>query len=162
MLAMGSVGQGKLVCAIKNDILMNMNKQRVTLLVLLYLSAAFDIVDHKIMLDRLSSELGVSGSARVWFQSYLGGRSQRISGNDCVSEKFDVNSGVPQGSCLGPLLFTIYTSELFNIIKSHLPDVQCYADDTQLYVSFSPNDASGQTEAVAAIERCIKDIRSGC
>ena len=70
-----------------------------------------------------------------------------------------MNCGVPQGSCLGPLLFTIYTRSLFDIIKNHLPNVHCYADDTQLYVSFSPKDELGQDDALAAMERCVEEIR---
>ena len=70
-----------------------------------------------------------------------------------------MNCGVPQGSCLGPLLFTIYTRSLFDIIKNHLPNVHCYADDTQLYVSFSPKDELGQDDALAAMERCVEGIR---
>ena len=66
--------------------------------------------------------------------------------------------GVPQGSCLGPLLFTIYASKLFDVIKVHLPTVHCYADDTQLYVSFSPNISTRQFEAVTAIQHCVDDI----
>ena len=62
---------------------------------------------------------------------FLPARSQRVFVNGLVSEKFDISWGVPQGSCLGPLL-TIYDSELFNIIKGHLPKVHCYADDSQI------------------------------
>ena len=68
--------------------------------------------------------------------------------------------GVPQGSYLGPLLFTIYASKLFDVIKVHLPTVHCYADDTQLHVSFSPNISTGQFEAVTAIQHCVDDVRN--
>ena len=144
---------------IKNDILLAMNKQHVTILVLLDLSAAFDTVDHGVMLETLSSKLGICGSSLDWFSSYLHGRSQRVSVRDCISEKFNLMFGVPQGSCLGPLLFTIYSSKLFDVIKGHLPSVHCYADDTQLYVSFSPKQETSQSEAITAIESCVQDIR---
>ena len=144
---------------VMNDILLNMNKQHVTILVLLDLSAAFDTVDHDILLERLSSKLGLNGTALGWFRSYLSGRSQRVSVRGSVSEKFDLCYGVPQGSCLGPLLFTIYASALFDVVRKHLPTVHCYADDTQLYISFSPMAQSGQADAVAAIEHCTHDIR---
>ena len=144
---------------VMNDILLNMNKQHVTILVLLDLSAAFDTVDHDILLERLSSKLGLNGTALGWFRSYLSGRSQRVSVRGSVSEKFDLCYGVPQGSCLGPLLFTIYASALFDVVRKHLPTVHCYADDTQLYISFSPVAQSGQADAVAAIEHCTHDIR---
>ena len=76
-----------------------------------------------------------------------------------VSNKFDLRYGVPQGSCLGPLLFTVYASALFDVVEKHLPTVHCYADDSQLYTSFSPKARSGQADAVASIEHCIQDIR---
>ena len=129
-----------------------------TLLVLLDLSAAFDTVDHKILLQRLQSMLGIRGSALSWFRSYLEGRSQQVSINGTLSRRFELSCGVPQGSCLGPLLFTIYFSKLFDILKFHLPTPHGYADDTQLYLSFSPNDSSSEVEAVSAIENCIRDI----
>ena len=90
-----------------------MNKGHVLLLVLLDLSAAFDIVDHKILLKTLQMKLGVCGSALSWFKSYLEGRSQRICIKETLSQSFDLKWGVPQGSCLGPLLLTIYSSDLF-------------------------------------------------
>ena len=71
----------------------------------------------------------------------------------------DVHYGVPQGSCLGPLLFSIYTSQLFDIVSDHLPNVHCFADDTQLYLSFRPDDQASQDAAVAAMEACIRDVR---
>ena len=78
----------------------------------------------------------------------------------CQSESFNLNCGVPQGSCLGPLLFTIYTSSLPDVIEDYLPSVHCYADDTHLYISFSPADETGHLDALAAIELCIQVIRN--
>jgi len=82
----------------------------------------------------------------TWFMSYLSNRSQRVSLNGCISDSFRLPHGVPQGSCLGPLLFTIYSSKLFEVIKYHLPQAHAYADDTQLYLSFSPDsEEAGQS-----------------
>ena len=86
----------------RSYILLNMNKQHITLVVLLDLSAAFDTVEHKIFLEALNT-LGLGGRVSKWFRSYLSGRSQRILVRGCLS-KFDLNCEVPQGSCLGPLL----------------------------------------------------------
>ena len=106
-----------------------MNTQRVTLLVLLDLSAAFDTVDRGILLRRLNTTFGIRGKVLEWFSSYLLGRSQRILFDGVKSDSFDLLSGVPQGSCLGPLLFVVYASKLFEIIQAHLPDAHCFADD---------------------------------
>ena len=95
---------------VKNDLLMSMNNQRLTLLVLLDLSAAFDTVCHQILVDRLHSKFRVSGTVLEWLRSYLSKRSQRISIKGVLSDGFDLRHGVPQGSCLGPLLFSLYTS----------------------------------------------------
>ena len=96
---------------------MSMNNQHVTLLILLDLSAAFDTVDHAILLECLRDELGVSGTVLSWFSGYSTNRTQTVLIDAVYSEKFDVKFSVPQGSCLGPLLFTIYSSELFKKIK---------------------------------------------
>ena len=135
---------------------MNMDRQHVTLLVMLDLSAAFDTVHLEILLNRLDSRVGVKGQALKWFASYLTNRSLRVSFAQALSEKFELSYGVPQGSCLGPLLYTIYASELLDIIEKHLPDAHRYADDTQLYLSFKPAATSSQVDA--AMEACIKDI----
>ena len=93
---------------VKNDILLNMDAQKVTLLALLDLSAAFDTVRHDILLDRLRSRLHVTDQAYKWFTSYLSDRTQRVAGNGGLSVSFPLAQGVPQGSCLDPLLLTVY------------------------------------------------------
>ena len=92
--------------------------------------------------------------------SYLSNKSQRVSLNGFKSDSFKLPYGVPQGSCLGPLLCTIYSSKLFKVIQYHLPEAHAYADDTPLYLSFSPDTATNQTDAVIVTERCISDIRT--
>ena len=142
---------------IYNDILLSMNQQHVTLLVLLDLSAVFDTVDHSILLERLTKSFGISGKALKWFSSYLSGRSQRVTLDGGVSKVFTTTCGVSQGSCLGPLLFTL---KLFMIIEKYLPCVNAYADDTQLYLSFKPGCTVTEEESIAATENCIKAIRA--
>ena len=122
---------------VTNDIMMNMNRQHVTLLVMLDLSSAFDTVDHGILLDRLNNEFGIKGRVLEWFTSYLCKRSQFISVTGSRSRLFNVPYEVPQGSCLGPLLFVPYVSKLFRIVEKHLPDAHAFADDSQLYVSLN-------------------------
>ncbi|CAB4035957.1 Hypothetical predicted protein, partial [Paramuricea clavata] len=71
-----------------------------------------------------------------------------------------LSCGVPQDSCLGPLLYVIYASKLFDIIEKHLPDAHCFADDSQPYLAFKPDSYMEQNKALAAMENCIRDIRS--
>ena len=92
---------------VKNDLLINMNKEHVSLLVLLDLSAAFDTV------DQTADNAWRSRNCSFVVQINLTGRSQRVSVNGTLSKNFELNWKVPQGSCLGPLLFIIYTSKLF-------------------------------------------------
>ena len=88
----------------------------------------------------------------------LSNRSQRIE-VEGTSKNFNLECGVPQGSCLGPLLYIIYATKLFKIIEHNLPDAHCYADDTQLYLSFTPADGLSSQIVIQAIGRCIEDIR---
>ena len=145
---------------VKNELLMAMDKGQVTLLVLLDLTSAFDTVEHEILLDRLRSTVGLRGKVLSWFESYFDGRSQKVSINGTLSKPFDLMCGVLQGSCLGPLFFTIYVSKLFQILKHHLPSVHTYADDTQLYLSFKQSDTFSEVKAVSAMQKCICDVRA--
>ncbi len=136
---------------VKNDLLMNMNKGHMSILVLLDMSSAFDTVDHEILIQRLETKFGFKGTVLAWFSSYLNGRQQRVLVNDSLSDIFEFNCGVPQGSCLGPLLFTLCANEIFDIIERHLSDIHAYADDSQLYISCNPNSVNDQEAAILAM-----------
>ncbi len=127
----------------------------VSLLVLLDLSAAFDTIDHNILLNRLENFFGISGSALAWFKSYLSDHHQFVAVNEEVSYRSQVQYGVPQGSVLGPLLFTLYMLPLGDIIRRHGVTFHYYADDTQLYVSSRP----GETHQFETLTECIVDIK---
>ena len=92
--------------------LLKMNSQHLTLMVLLDLSTAFDTVDHNILLERPRRDVGIRGKVLHWFSSYLSNRSQLVSIDGSFFRQFSLDCDAPQGYCLGPLLFVIYTSSL--------------------------------------------------
>ncbi|XP_068680347.1 uncharacterized protein [Montipora foliosa] len=138
----------------------DMNRQRVSLLVLLDLSAAFDTVDHAIHLRQIETSFGVTGDVLKWFASYLSGRSQRVAVNGKLSDRSHLSFGVPQRSCLRPLLFSVYASKLIEVIKTYLPKIHAYADDSHLYLSFKPDSSESETESKCDMERCIRVVRA--
>ena len=109
---------------------MALDRKRSVILLLLDLSAAFDTVDHCILLSRLSSRFGIGGTALEWFRSYLSDRTQFVNVNGSTSERYVLQFGVPRGSVLGPLLYSLYTSPLSDIANKHGLSFHFYADDT--------------------------------
>ena len=145
------------VLRVHNDILQAIDDGKCVFLVLLDLSAAFDTVSHNITLKRLTSNYGIDGNALKWVNSYLTERCQSVLVSGKLSSPETLKYGVPQGSVLGPSLFSDYSSPVASLIRSHGICVQCYADDTQLYVSFRPNE---ETLALGKLETCIADLRT--
>ncbi len=110
-----------------------------SVLILLDLFASFDTVNHQILQSTLSS-LDITGIPLRWFESYNTGRSFRVAWGGEVSKAHQLVTGVPQGSVLRPLVFSPYSTLLGPIIQAHGFSYHCYADDTQLYISFQPDD----------------------
>lgn len=142
---------------VTNDFLMALDNGKEVFLVLLDYSAAFDTVNHSILLHRLKNRFGISGTVLCWLKSYLSNRTQYISVNGSNSPSTSLSHGVPQGSVLGPLLFTLYVSPIEDIIKHHGLDAMFYADDTQIYVTLNPKERSTDLQR---LEKCADDIKS--
>ena len=137
---------------------MSLAKGMPTALVLLDLSAAFDTIDHSGLLSCLSSWFGFEDVVHRWFSSYISGRKQSVKIGDVLSDSSDLKFGVPQGSVLGPILFSLYTTPLTKIISAYsLVKFHFYADDTQLYIHLSPNSACA---AFAQLQQCLLDVPS--
>ena len=143
---------------VQNDILQSMDRNEVAILIMLDLSAAFDTVDINILLYRLSTRYNISGTVLTWFSTYLNNRSQFVSVNGCSSETVELKCGIPQGSVLGPKLFSIYTAPLYEIIEHHGMKYHLYADDTQIYLFFKPGDILAESIAYARLQQCLYDI----
>ena len=119
---------------ITNDIEQNLNSDENTVLVLLDSSAAFDTVDHEILLEKLENEFKITGKALMLIASYLNNREFTTLVNTAESRPKQVNCGVPQESLFGPLLYILYTKGIEKIVLRHNLKVHMYADDVQIFL----------------------------
>ena len=142
---------------ITSDILLALDKGNVCLLCSLDLSAAFDTVEHSILLSRLRNTFSISGTALKWLASFLSERTQSVLYGATSSPSKPSNTGVPQGSVLGPLLFILFSSDLTSLIQSHDLKTHMYADDILVYGSCIP---SKRTELSETLSVCLDDLIS--
>ena len=138
-----------------NDLLQASDRGEVSILTLLDLSAAFDTIDHEILLNRLQDVFGCTGVVLSWFRSYLSDRTQSVVVSGAQSAPSLLKYGVPQGSVLGPILFTMYTQQLSLVIKPFLLSYHFFADDTQLHKSAQPNSISSLVKDMSV---CVENI----
>ncbi len=136
---------------ITNDLLLASDQGCISLLDLLDLSAAFDTIDHDILIDRLQNYTGIQGQALRWFRSYLSDRYHFVYLNREASQLSPVKYGVPQGS----VLFSLYMLPLGNIIRKYGISFHCHADYTQLYIS----TRSDETSKLSKRTECVKNIK---
>ena len=143
--------------SIKNDVHLALARGEATAVVLLDQSAAFDTIDHGTLLGCLSSWFGVSGVVLEWFKSYLSDHLQCVKIGSILSGAKKLLCGVPQGSVLGPILFSLYTTPLCKVIRNH-PGIgfHFYADDT--YVHLTDKNVF---HAFDRLERCLEESKSG-
>ena len=130
---------------------------------LLDLSAAFDTLDHATLLNHLEKRFKITGGALKWTESYLSDRSQSVVlknevGEIVRSNNIEVSMGVPQGSVLGPLLFTLFTTPLEEICRQYNQEFHLYADDPQLYASFMASSDESRESCMLKINSCVAKI----
>ena len=136
--------EAALLC-VTNDIKLAMDSKKGTILVIIDLSTAFDTIDHSIVLSRIELKYGITAVVLEWFRSYLYGRVPRVNIDESFSPPHPLTTGVPQGSVLGPLLFSLYVQPLGGIIREHSIHFHHYADELQLYAHFDLNTISPES-----------------
>ena len=140
-----------------NDIL---SAKQEVVLVMLDMSAAVDTIDHELLLQRLQHRYGICGTVLNWFRSYLSNRTQSVRIQEVDSSDKILLYGVPQGSALGPLLFSLFFALLEDVILAHGLDAMMYADDTQLYIAIGSSDQ--RPIVLTKLELCNNDIMIWC
>ena len=135
----------------QNETLSHFDKRNAVFPVLLDLSAAFDTVDHKILIRRLESNFKVSNVALQWMHSYLTGWTSLVKISEQVSAPWACEYGVPQRFIIGPILFSVYITPVSNIIRKHNLCYLIYADDIQLYNVFDPRSPASMQEVLQRI-----------
>ena len=149
------------IIRVLSDLLDAVDRGDTAALVLLDLSAAFDCVDHDILLERMRVTLGLGNAVLGWFRSYLVGRKQQVRCGGKFSPFVDLLCGVPQGSVLGPILFIIYTLDLVSLAAEHNLSLHQYADDSQVYGSCpSASTASLSADISLCVDKLADWMRS--
>lgn len=141
------------------DALCKADSQYITMLLMLDMSAAFDTVDCDILSDILENRMGISGNVKQWLLNYMRDRKFRVKAGGSVSDLFNLPCGVPQGSTLGPVLFSIYMSSLFDQLDTYPIEKLGYADDTQLYCH-SKTSAMDINNTISSMELSVHEART--
>lgn len=117
-----------------NDLLLPIDSGDSAIHLLFDLTSEFDTIDHNILLSRLEHVVGIKGTALEWFRSYLTDRTFSVRLNDIDSSSVPLPFGIPQGSILGPILFSLYMLPLQSLLRKSNITLYCYADHTKIYL----------------------------
>ena len=132
---------------------------KIVLVLLLDMSAAFDTIDHDLLLKTLKNSYGIDKFVLNWLSSYLNHCSFSVNINDSFSNPDSILYGIPQGPILGPILLILYTKHLQHIAHNFNLNIQLYADNTQLYISFNPDDQYLCTMLCNKVIDCINEMK---
>ena len=135
-----------------------MEVQHLTPLVTIDLSAAFDTVDHEVLLQVLQRKFGIHGSGLKWFGSYLRPRGCKVNIGESYSHTMNLNFSVPQGSCAGPVLYLAYASTLHEGIPDDI-NLHGYADDHALKKSYPASDKEKELDTLMKLGVTLKEIK---
>ena len=143
---------------VQTDILEALDKKEHVLLLMTDLSAAFDTVDHNILINRLEYSIGLEGTVLAWFRSYLHQRKQQVQIGNAISSERTLTCGIPQGSIMGPILYCLYTRATGRIFDKYGLSYHSYADDSQAYTVV---EAGTDWQDVSdRISNCMEELRS--
>ena len=138
------------IVKLMDDVIKSFDKNTYSIMTFLDFSAAFDTVDHGLLIDKLKCKFGIKGIALKWFKSYLDGRYYKVKINNTLSEDHPLLFGVPQGSILGPILYSMYVKEMEAIASNHNVNIHVYADDVVVYAT---------CKNVVSLQECLLEIR---
>ena len=129
------------------DLLWSMERKNVTVMIVLKLSAAFDTVDHEVLLRNLQDNFGISGIALEWFGNYLNNRDMKVKIGKTYSERKELAFSGPQGSCSGTNLFNLYCGTIKEVADPSL-NLLAYADDHAIIKEHGPNQATEERNTI--------------
>ena len=145
-----------------------MERKEATAAAVMDLSAAFDTVDHTILIDLLHGLVGIGDRALRWFQSYLHNRYCKVNIGKDYSERKSLNFSVPQGSCAGPVLYLSYAASISDIVSEVSEEgdprpvsLNGFADDHAMKKSFTPNLEGDEELCIANIQAAYSELKSG-
>ena len=136
-----------------------MDKQCVTLVTAIDISAAFDTVNHSLLLKVLNQTYSIKGTALKWFGSSLSNHSVCVQINNSVSQELDLPFSVPQGSCAGPILFNIYISTLTSFLGSSNCDLLGYIGDNTILAGIDPNVQNNEQQVIDNIQNSLEKTK---